>query len=1035
MPRKTISFELDFMIKDIISKFTVKQFDDVTFNITPLMNNVPYTTTNMTGVIYIGCDNDLFQQNADIVVSNNNINIKLNKTMLQNCGRAYAELELKDSNGTVTSSTFLFNIEKKIGEGSTIPGSIEGFVAKYERLISEFKSQVNLTINNCNNKVNSTINNCNANVDNKLNTVDNLINTKISDFEKRFNRLTSSQQQDAEVIDARDGETSLKARLDRDIEKAKEIYVDVEGSHISTDSSVGYLKDVEIKGNTIQDPNNLADIRSVGDKVEGQELYKIPVLSCGKNICKSDVELGGLVTSSGVITANTVQFRTADFIPVASGKTYIVSVFGGDLTISSIYQYDSNYSFIKYVPNKTQLESNCRYIKIVGRHSTSGTDLTNLIGNTKLQIEEGTVATSYEPYQEDKLTILSPVQLEKVGDVADRIIEKNGVLGVKKNIGSVVFDGSESWGTNATATATNQMYLDLPDVKAGLPNSVEVLADKLQGLGSLDSWTTEVDCISIFDGYSRVRIKKVGMNDLVTFKSWLKANNFLIKYKLNTPQFIPLPHSQQVKLRTFANKTNISFLTEIEGTLVAQVPKSLGATVNTHTTQISNLNKELYRVKKLEESTVSTVETESDFTTVEATSNGYFEDVKLEGKTLVNLATNSPLELGIYNGNTGDKSTVQDYVRCSEKIKVNSDKITLISEQKMVIYAYDSNNYIRNFVQKDELIELPSGTTDITYRTSDICTDLDLEVLILEGDHTQNPPSYFEGLKSVGEGVDEIVVSSVNENLFSGELEIGNINNGVEEISTTQFRSNYVRVAQNTKYNTTSNLDLKYIYTYFYDSNKNYLGVSTTQTFTTPSNCNYIRVKSCKMDSSAITYDFLNLVEIGLFKNELYKSFISTNQDKKRLLFYNEESQTWEKPILREWDSVKKHSNGKYYYHVRSIEEDYVEGDETVADYITDMTKTVKKLSQEKVYECTNIDLITYEDGTNYIVECGAIVPKSTLKVHNNISNVVSLLQKKVSLLEDKVIDMFKQVLSGDMQSLAYILYPEDFNNQATLEL
>ena len=63
----------------------------------------------------------------------------------------------------------------------------------------------------------------------------------------------------------------------------------------------------------------------------------------------------------------------------------------------------------------------------------------------------------------------------------------------------------------------------------------------------------------------------------------------------------------------------------------------------------------------------------------------------------------------------------------------------------------------------------------------------------------------------------------------------------------------------------------------------------------------------------------------------------------------------------------------------------------------------VYQLAQEKVYECTNIDLITYANETNYIVECGAIVPRSTLKVHNNISNVVSLLQKKVSLLESNI--------------------------------
>ena len=130
---------------------------------------------------------------------------------------------------------------------------------------------------------------------------------------------------------------------------------------------------------------------------------------------------------------------------------------------------------------------------------------------------------------------------------------------------------------------------------------------------------------------------------------------------------------------------------------------------------------------------------------------------------------------------------------------------------------------------------------------------------------------------------------------------------------------------------------------------------------------------------------------------------VSHQSDKKRLLYYNTETQMWEKPILREWDSIEKHADGKYYYHIRSVEEDYTEGDESVSDYITDMTTTVKPLSQEKVYECTNIDLITYNGETNFIVESGAITPKTTLKVHNNISNVVSLLQKKVSLLESNV--------------------------------
>ena len=149
--------------------------------------------------------------------------------------------------------------------------------------------------------------------------------------------------------------------------------------------------------------------------------------------------------------------------------------------------------------------------------------------------------------------------------------------------------------------------------------------------------------------------------------------------------------------------------------------------------------------------------------------------------------------------------------------------------------------------------------------------------------------------------------------------------------------------------------------------------------------------------------------------------------DKKRLLYYNTETQAWEKPILREWDSIEKHANGKYYYHQRSGEEDYTRGDESVSNYITDMTTTVKPLAEEKVYECTNIDLITYNGETNFIVNSGAIAPRTTLKVHNNISNVVNILQEKVSLLENKFIQGLKQVLAGDMYSLAELLYPEDF--------
>ena len=98
----------------------------------------------------------------------------------------------------------------------------------------------------------------------------------------------------------------------------------------------------------------------------------------------------------------------------------------------------------------------------------------------------------------------------------------------------------------------------------------------------------------------------------------------------------------------------------------------------------------------------------------------------------------------------------------------------------------------------------------------------------------------------------------------------------------------------------------------------------------------------------------------------------------------------------------------------------------------------VYELAQEEVYECTNLDLITYPNETNLIVNSGAIQPRLTLKVLSNVSNVVKLLQEKVSVLENKFIEGLKQVLAGDMMSLAHLLYPEDFENNheiQTLEL
>lgn len=575
---------------------------------------------------------------------------------------------------------------------------------------------------------------------------------------------------------------------------------------------------------------------------------------------------------------------------------------------------------------------------------------------------------------------------------------------------------------------------------------------------------------------------------------------------------------------------------------------SLKARLDRDTEQISNLNKELDRVKKLEESTVSTVTTESDFTTVEATSNGYFEDVKLEGKTLVNLWDINSIgksgETVVKNNRITVTTTSNIYSNFfyeqKSKFKPSTEYTIIVDVYKNTLQSNDNvfitsnsgkspasrdifainggtqfiikGGTVGRFVRKRTTI---SDFSEVTYSMRSFVANnsqteggkLELVITVLEGDHTKNSPSYFEGLKSVGDGVDEIVVSSVNENLFSFDknkpidliegycksipiysndrVYFKGSSNNADNLSN--YRNGYINIncnnfafESNTNYKISIKLDIvnnplnaKAIYAFpraenMFDLRLNpgtnrYEGVVPSTQYSANES-----LKSRLEFRIAGIEGYISEIMIQKYDAESTK-YTPHQSDKKRLLYYNDETQTWEKPILREWDSIEKHADGKYYYHQRSAEV-VLNGSETgwmlntaitggnqfvcyglnlkaqvdsllpvICDkFITkgqgdincigifsgegmvlntthttlDELKTwiqannvtvVYQLAQEKVYECTNIDLITYANETNYVIESGVLSPRTTLKVHSNISNVVSLLQKKVSLLESNV--------------------------------
>lgn len=335
-------------------------------------------------------------------------------------------------------------------------------------------------------------------------------------------------------------------------------YEILEGEFIGIeDSEENIIKNIEILGNTIQNENNLEDIKSVGDKVQGEELYEINILSKGKNLCDNIFKFGEIDDATGndishAYTGNTIS---QNYIPVVPASTVFVKVYDNTSTYARMFEYDSNFKVIKsYSISSTgqariTLDSNTRYVKFKYQGQQA---------NIKVMLEESMSISQYEPYQETKLNILSPVPLEKVGDIADKIIYKNGVWGVEKNVVTRRFDGSENFYRGDSSLELQNTLLFHIDVDT--INETKAICDSFIWEHSPNDY----EHIWVGNNNFGVHIlkSKLSTQDVNGFKAWLQINPVLVKYQTAKPQFIPLPNSQQIKINTFLNKTHIFSETE-----------------------------------------------------------------------------------------------------------------------------------------------------------------------------------------------------------------------------------------------------------------------------------------------------------------------------------------------------------------------------------------------------------------------------------------------------------------------------------------
>ena len=242
------------------------------------------------------------------------------------------------------------------------------------------------------------------------------------------------------------------------------------------------------------------------------------------------------------------------------GKPYTISFdIRGTNNKKARCGFDSNKQLI------TLKNSFCRYSSTIVATSKSlnivfyaDSDFTkgDFIQFANLQIEEGTEATSYEPYTEHIATYYTS---EPPRD-GDRLVQIDDLWQVERNSAEVVFDGGES-GWTSSESAANVFYMYMPDAKKIEIN--KAYCDKYTQDNSLIANMKDKTFKLILNSNNTVEflyIKDTDYIDISAFKIELSNKPITMEYMLEEPVYEVLDTASQIALNSLKSFNGVTYV-------------------------------------------------------------------------------------------------------------------------------------------------------------------------------------------------------------------------------------------------------------------------------------------------------------------------------------------------------------------------------------------------------------------------------------------------------------------------------------------
>ena len=275
-------------------------------------------------------------------------------------------------------------------------------------------------------------------------------------------------------------------------------------------------------------------------KVTGKNLYnkdKYP-FGDGYSLANSSTDVEGFdeVTSRSVmfkLLPNTTYTYSADLTldsNVGSAELFVL-LFDNSNVVTSVNRIGilstGRYS-ITFSTDSVGVYCELRFDNNFSKTGNEG-----IVTIDNIQLEEGTVATSYEPYFESTKTFyLNSPLLE-----GDKIVTKNGKVYHYHKMGKVVLDGSRTWwGGSNTNGITYMVTTSLFDL--GI-NNRKLLCDSLKvNEGNNQNSLTDYNEIlaNKLSTYSNACYISTQLSQS-DFINWLKSNPTTVVYELDTPYY------------------------------------------------------------------------------------------------------------------------------------------------------------------------------------------------------------------------------------------------------------------------------------------------------------------------------------------------------------------------------------------------------------------------------------------------------------------------------------------------------------------